>query len=362
MRIIVFGQIGLRKKRFLEDLEALARTKGRSLRVFNVGEMMYACDTTIRRGRILEKSIQHLNTIRARVIDNIASAMSSAPSSENFIVNTHATFRWSNGLFLGFTKREMEQLQPDLCVNLIDNIQDVRLSLSLRGQKPEPFTLKDILVWREEEILAAELGASFVEGCKHYVIAKGHGPELIYKLIFESHLPRAYLSSPITLALSHSVTWNAIEDFRDRLKDIMICFDPFTISESELITEYGNAQSQRKRRSHVNIRVENRRLKLDLPEIEQVIPNIQGQIIARDFKLVEQSDMIVAYIPDRDGVPQLSEGVSRELAHAKDCTIDRYVIWPSSKAPSPFLQATKVFGCVDDFIVFMDSRLRGQQS
>lgn len=359
MRIVVFGQIGLRKKRFLGDLEALARNNGKSLQVFNVGEMMYASDTTIRQGRILDKKVPELNTIRGRVIDNIASAMSNAPSSDNFIINNHATFRWSNGLFLGFSRPEIEKLQPNLCITLIDNIQDIRLSLSLRGQKPEPFTLKDIIVWREEEILAAELGTAFVEGCKHYVVAKSHGPELIYKLVFESHLPKVYLSYPITLALGHPATWNAIADFRSRLKDLLICFDPFTISESSLITEYRNAKSQRRKRTYVSIPVEDHTLKVNLVEIEQIIANIEGQIVARDFKLIEQADMVVAYIPERDDIPQLSEGVSRELAHAKDCTIERYVIWPSSRAPSPFLQATSVFKGADEFVTFISSRLNG---
>lgn len=358
----MFGQIGLRKKRFLGELEAFAQTQGKSLRVFNVGEMMYACDPTIRPRRILEKKVPHLNNIRARVIDKIVSEVSADPYCENFIVNSHATFRWSNGLFLGFSKAEMEKLAPDLCVTLIDNIQDIRLSLSLRGQKPEPFTLKDIIVWREEEMLAAELAASLVQGCKHYVVAKGHGPEVIYKLIFENALPKAYLSYPISLTLGHKDIWDTIEDFRNRIKGLLTCFDPFTISESALITEYRNTKSQPKKRTYVNIPVESRKMRFGLGEIQQVIANIEGQIIARDFRLIEQSDMVVAYIPERGGIPQLSEGVSRELAHAQDCTIDRYVIWPSSRAPSPFLQATGVFQNVDDFCTFIGNRLNRQES
>lgn len=356
MRAILFGQIGLRKKRFLREVEDFARAKGKILKVFNVGQMMYQCDSTIRPGRILEKGLPELRNIRARTFDKITSEICGDTSSDGFIINSHATFRWSNGLFPAFTKKEIQDLAPDLCITLIDNIQDIKLSFILRLQRPEPFTLKDIIVWREEEMLVAEFAASQVGDCKNYVVAKGHGPELIYKLMFESDLPKAYLSYPITLALSHADTWSAIEDFRNRLKGVLTCFDPFHISEGSLITAYNNAKSESRRRTYINLQVENRKVRFHLHEIEEVIPNIKGQIIARDFKLVEQSDMVIAYFPERDGIPQLSDGASRELAHAKDCTIDRYVIWPSRREPGPFLQATQIFPSIEDFCAFIQQR------
>jgi hypothetical protein len=357
MKVIVFGQIGLRKKKFLTRVEAFVRSKGKLLRTYNVGSLMYSMDKTIRKGRILEKKIPELKHIRARVFDNITGQICTDTSCDASLVNSHATFRWSNGLFLGFCKEEIQKLAPDMCITLIDNIQNTKLSLMLRQHKPEPFTLKDIIVWREEEQLAAEIASSLVDNCKNYVIAIGHGPELLYKLIFESHLPKAYLSYPITFALGHPETWKEIEKFREYIKNKLICFDPFTISESILITEYNAMKTSHGRKDRLVLKVEGQDVVFSSYEIEEVIPNIQGQIIARDLQLVQQSDMVISYIPERDGQPMLSEGVSRELEHAKQCTIDRYVIWPSTKNPSPFLQATKLFKNIDEFIGFVDSRL-----
>ena len=116
MKAIVFGQIGLRKKGFLPRVEGLAQSKGQTLKVFNVGEMMYACDPRIVRGRILQKKVMELDNIRARVFDDIKSQIANNSSCENFIINSHAAFRWPNCLFLGVLAKEMQDIIPDLCI------------------------------------------------------------------------------------------------------------------------------------------------------------------------------------------------------------------------------------------------------
>jgi hypothetical protein len=71
----------------------------------------------------------------------------------------------------------------------------------------------------------------------------------------------------------------------------------------------------------------------------------------RDFKLIDQSEMIVSYIPELPGgVPGLSSGVERELQHAFEHTKDVYVVWKPKKAPSPFITetATKIFSTVEE--------------
>ncbi len=355
MKAIVFGQIGLRKKRFLPLVEGLAQSKGQSLKVFNVGQMMYACDPRIVRGRILQKKVMELDNIRARVFDDIKAQIASDSSCENFIINSHATFRWPNCLFLGFSAKEILGINPDLFITLIDDVHQIRLSLSLRKHKPEHLTLKDIMVWREEEIAVAETIASFIPECKNYIVAKQNGPELVYKLICENHLPKTYLSYPISTVRDDPVIWGQIEEFRRRVKDILIAFDPYAITESSLFIEYKAAKSQ-KNRSLVNISVDEQNLRIPLREIEQIEGDIKSQIVMRDYKLVEQSDMVVAFILEKNGYPVLSDGVTRELTHAEECTKETYIIWESTREPSPFTQATRKFDNVDQFCSFISSR------
>lgn len=355
MKALLFGQIGLGKKRCLSELEDFVRSKGKVLKCFHIGQMMYSADPTIKPHRILQKDISELTSLRSLVWGQMISDVSVDDSCDCFLINSHSVFRWSRGLFSGFTKKEIQDLNPDICITLIDDIHDIKYSFQHRQYKPESFTLKDIIIWREEEILAAEFAASLV-CCKHYIVTKKQCPDLIYKLIFQNDLKKAYLSYPITLVRGIPEIWSQITSFRQQLSDQMICFDPYSISEGFLQGEYDKASVQ-KRRKLIDISVESEDAVMRLPinEIKEVIPNIQGQIVARDFQLINQSDMVIAYIPVVNGLPAISQGVERELAHAQKATLDTYVIWPYTRRPSPFLESTRTFNSLEDLLANISS-------
>ena len=87
--------------------------------------------------------------------------------------------------------------------------------------------------------------------------------------------------------------------------------------------------------------------------------DVDGQIYMRDFKLIDQSDMIVSLIPELEGgIPALSSGVERELQHAWEHTKEVYVVWKPAKPPSPFITetATKIFPTVDDALEYFESK------
>ncbi|MCP4379206.1 MAG: hypothetical protein GY794_23920, partial [bacterium] len=78
-------------------------------------------------------------------------------------------------------------------------------------------------------------------------------------------------------------------------------------------------------------------------------------IYARDFKLIDQADMIVSLVPALpDGRPGLSSGVERELQHAHEATREVFVIWKPQAEPSPFVTetATKVFSSTSEAIQY----------
>ena len=66
--------------------------------------------------------------------------------------------------------------------------------------------------------------------------------------------------------------------------------------------------------------------------------DIDGQIITRDLGLIDQSDMVVAYMPDIDDQPVNSPGVMREITHASHTTKDVYIIWTAKREASPFIK------------------------
>jgi len=90
-----------------------------------------------------------------------------------------------------------------------------------------------------------------------------------------------------------------------------------------------------------------------------VAGDIDGQIYARDFKLIDQSDMIVSFIPELpDGKPGLSSGVERELQHALEATKEVYVVWKPKAEPSPFVTetATKVFRSTAEALTYFQRK------
>ena len=85
---------------------------------------------------------------------------------------------------------------------------------------------------------------------------------------------------------------------------------------------------------------------LKTADVAQISGDIMGQIYARDFKMIDQSDMIVSLVPELpNGKPALSSGVERELHHAFEGGKEVYVIWACRGTPSPFITetATRVF-------------------
>ena len=91
----------------------------------------------------------------------------------------------------------------------------------------------------------------------------------------------------------------------------------------------------------------------------EIAGDIDGQIYMRDFKLIDQSDMICSLVPELPGgVPGLSSGVERELQHAWEHTKEVYVVWKPKKNPSPFITetATKIFRSVDEALKHFENK------
>jgi adenylate kinase len=117
--------------------------------------MMYAEAPDVRPGKILDLPCQPAQRPPpGRVQGHHHRQRRDKP---NILVNTHATFRWRHGLFAAFDFDQISALKPDLFICLVDNIEVVHHRL--HAEHDVDATLKDCMVWREEEILATELMA-----------------------------------------------------------------------------------------------------------------------------------------------------------------------------------------------------------
>ncbi len=356
VRAIVTGQVGLDKKPFLEQVVQIARRNGHEVALFNVGERMYAEAPDIVPRRILDLPRQRLTALRRSVFKDI---IAEASTGSNVIINTHATFRWKHGLFHAYDHSQMAELDADLYVTLVDDIDAVHERLQREHEIHH--TLKDILVWREEEMVVTEAMAEAVSGYGRALVISRSNPKInalsLYRLMFEPDRKRVYPSFPMTHVLDLPETLAEINHFRNVLAEHFITFDPGDLDEKRLLFEAGEATKRGK--EHVAIEVHGKEVMLSVAEITQVARDIDAQIYARDFKLIEQSDMIVSYIPVLpSGRPAISSGVERELQHAFECTKDVFVIWRPDDEPSPFVTetATAVFKAIEELFAYCQER------
>ena len=150
-RVVVTGQVGVDKKPFIERVVQLGRSRSHGVCVYHVGDMMYAEARDVRPGRILDLPLARLAALRRSVFKDILTDVGRR-SADTAIVNTHASFRWKHGLFPAFDHDQMLALDADMYITLVDNVDAIHERLT--REHDVPHSLKDILVWREEEILA----------------------------------------------------------------------------------------------------------------------------------------------------------------------------------------------------------------
>ncbi len=356
VRVVVTGQVGVDKRPFLERVVEIAKDHGREIVLVNVGDRMYAEAPDVSPGRILDLPLGRLNSLRRSVFKDI---LSFANQDMDLLVNTHATFRWKHGLFPAFDHDQLQALAADLYVTLVDNVDAVHERLE--RDHDVHHRLKDLLVWREEEILATEVMATMIRGhgC-FYVLSRGNDDTtalMLYRLMFEPQRKKVYPSFPMTHVMDMPDVLAELDGFRDVLADNFVTFDPGDVDEKRLL--FDATQADQRGDQTIEVRVHGRTLSFDTREIMDVAGDIDGQIYARDFKLIDQSDMIISYVPEMpDGRPGLSSGVERELQHAHEATKEVYVIWRPRREPSPFVTetATKVFATVSDALSYFQRR------
>lgn len=356
MRAILTGQVGVDKGPYLDEVQKLAREAGHDLAVFNVGKMMYEEAPDVPAGRILNLPISRLNTLRRAVFKEI---LREADNHEHVIVNTHATFRWRHGLFAAFDYDQIKAFNADFYCTLLDNAESVHQRLN--KDHDIDHTLKDIMVWREEENLATEIMANILRGYnRFFILSRGRTvptTKTLYRMMFEPQLKKVYPSFPMSHVMDLPNTLAEINKFRAILAEHFIAFDPGDVDEFVLHMQGLKAKEEGK--EFVDIEAAEGVVTFKTDEVVQISGDIMGQIYTRDFKMVEQSDMIVSLVPELpNGKPGLSSGVERELHHAWEGGKEVYVVWACRGTPSPFISetATRVFRSVDEAVAYFKTK------
>ena len=367
MRAIVTGQVGMEKKAYLNAVARFAGGQGESIPMYHVGDMMYGEAPDIREGRILDLPISRLHSLRRAAFKDI---IAESRDEDTMAVNTHATFRWRHGLFSAFDFDQISKLGPDLFICLVDNIEVVHQNL--HNAHDIDATLKDCMVWREEEVLATELMSQAVPGSKFYIVSRGRHASTertMFRLLCRPEMKKVYPSFPMSHVVDMPEVMAEIDAFRAELAEHFITFDPGDVDEKLLLDRAIEAVKDGKdffdHMPHQlgGIQKDMEPIRMRTREVMDIAGDIDGQIYMRDFKLIDQADMIVSFVPElisdgRKVIPGLSSGVERELQHAWEHAKEVYVVWKPSKAPSPFITetATKVFKSTEEALKYFEEQ------
>jgi adenylate kinase len=365
---------GTGRTSYVRAVEQLARQEGKPLHVFDVRDTMF--HLARERGEELEEETildvfpTALGAYRAAALERITSEVGDLPAGASWILVTHATFSWNYSIVPGLDVYYLNLLQPDMYVTTTDGILSIRQRLT--EERWQRVTINNLLWWRDVERAATELMAAW-QRKPHFLIGRRQGPDTLYRLIFEPHLKTAYLSYPMT-HLEDPELFARLEQFRQRLRERMIVFDPAAVDDFTLEADAplgfsdGSVQAQEIGATLTSAKLADgsggaqlthlgqfsgvggiasksgraRDLILDArsagdhgdarPPNPENLDHIDGQIVDRDYKLVEQADNVVVYYP----TTTLSAGVICEMKEAIHRGKRVYALWLPDKPPSPF--------------------------
>jgi adenylate kinase len=386
MRVICTGISGTERVGFLDEVRALAAQAGRDLRIFDVREAMFqiAADVgePVEEETILDMFPHALVLLRAAALEKISSVCEQADEHPDWIINTHAVFRWKNTLISGFDPYYLTRLKPDLYVTITAGVQTVGRRLR-RHARWEDTTNSELLVWREEEQWATEEMARIYHK-PQYLLGRALPARALYRLMFETGVKTAYLSYPMQHAEGERRT---LAEFKARLERLVVVFDPADVNDFEV--EQPGQPSNRSDasalggtnaaladatsaggRSDGTTELRQARTELaangaagaDSPSLaipattsaftDRDLRHVADQIVFRDYKLIAQSDMVVVFYDAL--VP--SPGVISEMNYALQTGKRVYGVWLPSSEPSPFFTryCTRVFRSEDALFSFFE--------
>ncbi|MBM3946066.1 MAG: hypothetical protein FJ315_01535 [SAR202 cluster bacterium] len=171
------------------------------------------------------------------------------------------------------------------------------------------------------------------------------------------------MSYPISDAQGNTVLWKKVVRFRKLVREHVAAFDPLMIDEKRLEPELSRAVRDDPHARTFALGVRGGALRVSVEEVREVMPDIDGQILARDYALIDQSDMIIAYFPlDADGTVLIAGGVQSEIEHAAAFTKDVVIVWEAPKQPTPFIgmRIDHKFSSLEDLERFLAQQVSGR--
>lgn len=364
------GHSGLDKQRWLKRLVEYSRSSG----IDGVYAVDFDSMLTKSMPYFLDSYLDKQRNEWYRVLGNIMDKVDKE-SPRHIIVSMHLTYFRHNTYWSLVDANALKGLKFDMMITLIDDAYSVWSRITSRESRERHgvyVRLRDIFIWRSVEIMMADTIATAL-GIRNYVVAIKHPISTFHKLIF-TKLPKAYLSHPISHVRDNKAAVAEIMEFARRLRDLVVLFEPTTIDEAIIERKWvkdGSTIIGRDDRWPVEYDEDEYPIMLNKDEVNEVVARnpvtkrslIQDQIMKRDFRYIEQSDMVIAYRPNYGG--SLSKGVYSEVTVAVHMGKPVYVLWPREDgdvAENPFEYVHEYFSNVEELVNFLKRRVSGNEA
>lgn len=380
-------------------MDLLARNNADRVTHFDVGSEILriaaARGQPIPSDKILNKYTPMLDALRTAAFERLLSQVedeekrAGEDESEGygaFVADIHALFPWKRSLVPTLDSFYLRQIDPDIYLTVVDNIASVALELWGRGQW-NWLELDEMLSWRDQETFVTEVvsratgildegGEDTAGPSEHYVISRNEPVETLARLVLEPSSKKVYLSYPI----SH-VSKKLIErahEFARELAKYFVVFNPMAVEDMYLVyalrdvlarrfpdASAGYSEDVKVVEVATKIQDDLRRERLSEQQVGRIIDHVSSQTVARDYKLIAQSDaVIVLYNPTQLTVKNeageevrseyafLSAGVVCEMVYGFTNDKDVYAVWLPGGEPSPFFSyhCTNWFRNTDDLL------------
>jgi hypothetical protein len=284
------------------------------------------------------------------------------------IISTPYHFEWKGNRFQGLRLDEIQLLDPDIFIIIFDDIVRVRERLLQDSQwQDHKFTLGEIANWRREEVNGIyEVAKYFVPRKEIQLVAYENGAEFLKDLVYNITKDKVYLSHPITG--EGPEFFKDVTRFLESLSQYYIIYDPYLIKDWDIVEQWRDTindaidsgqELPEKFTFHMEYKDGPMTVDFDIKEVETAIKNLRFQIIDSDYKIIENSQLVVVYHPRKS----ISAGVMCEMVYAKALAKLVYAYYPYE--PSPFFEwyATRIFTDVNELRDFLikESKMTGQK-
>ena len=320
------GVSGSGRKEVVAELVDYAKTKGKKITEFDVGERIKIIanenNIVFHSERILNIDKTALSLLRALAIQSIIQDINADTESDLIIIGMHALFIWKGALIPGVSYSDLLNIELNGIVNIVDDVAEIyqRCLKNPTWKGPQMISVSSLQRWIMEEELLSEISAS-IKGVPMYVHARIQDTENLYHFFF-SKRKRVYVSYPLTAIMDNERLKETIQkEYISAIKNEFYVFNPLDIKDKTNLWEketYGIIKTRDGQESDI----------IDFSDGDSKLL-IDSRTITRDYRFIQQSDAVVVIYP----TDKSSQGVAAEMIYAHAHQIPVFMYYEGSISP-----------------------------